>query len=110
MAAQPEPAQRPACFLDRPGVAVQAEQGRPPAGLDGPGRARRSGTASQVMDPGWRRRGGAQLPDGVPRDEEMQRRVEQIEGTVIVESIPGQGTTLVIQIPIRDVLLGGDTT
>ena len=33
----------------------------------------------------------------------MRKRVEQVEGEVIVESIPGQGTTLVIQIPIVSV-------
>ena len=33
----------------------------------------------------------------------MRQRVEQVGGEVIVESIPGQGTTLVIQIPIVSV-------
>jgi signal transduction histidine kinase len=33
----------------------------------------------------------------------MQQRVEQVGGEAIVESIPGQGTTLVIQIPIESV-------
>jgi sensor histidine kinase regulating citrate/malate metabolism len=35
----------------------------------------------------------------------MRQRVGQIGGTVILESTPGQGTTLAIQIPIAD---GGD--
>jgi signal transduction histidine kinase len=33
----------------------------------------------------------------------MRQRVEQVGGEVIVESLPGQGTTLVIQIPIVSV-------
>jgi signal transduction histidine kinase len=38
----------------------------------------------------------------------MQQRVEQVGGVVIVESLPGQGTTLVIQIPIVSVPLDTD--
>jgi signal transduction histidine kinase len=30
----------------------------------------------------------------------MRERVEQLDGTLIVESMPGEGTTLVIEIPI----------
>jgi signal transduction histidine kinase len=32
----------------------------------------------------------------------MRQRVEQIGGTIILESTPGNGTTLAIQIPIID--------
>lgn len=38
----------------------------------------------------------------------MRQRVEQIGGSVIIESTPGQGTTLAIQIPIEESTTGGD--
>ena len=38
----------------------------------------------------------------------MRQRVEQTGGTVIIESAPGQGTTLVIQVPIEESSISGD--
>jgi signal transduction histidine kinase len=40
----------------------------------------------------------------------MRQRVDQIGGTVILESSPGKGTTLAIQVPIVDGGAGGDQT